>query len=73
MIAAQPVLTRTVFGRYLVGIGTHAEAVRLAGVNLRTYKNIVFALVGAFSGLAAPFQISCLEAADPNAGAGLEL
>src|SRR5579864_5079041 len=73
MIAAQLVLTRTVFGRYLVGIGTNEEAVRLAGVNPRPYKIIVFALMGALSGLAALFQISRLEAADPNAGVGLEL
>jgi len=73
MIVAQLVLTRTVFGRYLVGIGTNEEAVRLAGVNPRPYKVIVFALMGALSGLAALFQISRLEAADPNAGVGLEL
>ncbi|MEX3613851.1 MAG: ABC transporter permease, partial [Burkholderia gladioli] len=73
MIVAQLVLTRTVFGRYLVGIGTNEEAVRLAGVNPRPYKIIVFALMGALAGLAALFQISRLEAADPNAGVGLEL
>ncbi|KVE43199.1 ABC transporter permease [Burkholderia sp. BDU5] len=73
MIAAQFVLARTVFGRYLVGVGTNEEAVRLAGVNPRPYKIIVFALMGALAGLAALFQISRLEAADPNAGAGLEL
>ncbi|WP_250509014.1 ABC transporter permease [Caballeronia sp. GACF4] len=73
VIIAHLVLTRTVFGRYLVGIGTNEEAVRLAGVNPRPYKVIVFALMGALSGLAALFQISRLEAADPNGGAGLEL
>ncbi|WP_261546875.1 ABC transporter permease [Burkholderia multivorans] len=73
MIAAQFVLTRTVFGRYLVGIGTNEEAVRLAGVNPRPYKILVFAVMGALAGLASLFQISRLEAADPNAGAGLEL
>jgi ribose transport system permease protein len=73
MVIAQLVLTRTVFGRYLVGIGTNEEAVRLAGVNPRPYKVIVFALMGALSGLAALFQISRLEAADPNAGVGMEL
>lgn len=73
MIAAQLVLTRTVFGRHLVGIGTNEEAVRLAGVDPRPYKVAVFALMGALSGLAALFQVSRLEAADPNAGAGLEL
>ncbi|MFP6560620.1 ABC transporter permease [Paraburkholderia sp. B3] len=73
MLVAQWVLTRTVFGRYLVGIGTNEEAVRLAGVDTRPYKIAVFALMGLLSGLAALFQISRLEAADPNAGDGLEL
>ncbi len=73
MVIAHLVLTRTVFGRYLVGIGTNEEAVRLAGVNPRPYKVVVFALMGALAGLAALFQISRLEAADPNAGDGIEL
>ncbi|WP_153100271.1 ABC transporter permease [Paraburkholderia hayleyella] len=73
MIVGQLVLTRTVFGRYLIAIGTNEEAVRLAGVNPRPYKILVFALMGALAGLAALFQISRLEAADPNAGAGMEL
>jgi ribose transport system permease protein len=73
MIVAQFVLTRTVFGRYLIGIGTNEEAVRLAGVNPRPYKVAVFALMGLLAGLASLFQISRLEAADPNAGQGIEL
>ena len=73
MAAAQLVLTRTVFGRHLIGIGTNEEAVRLAGVDPRPYKIAVFALMGAAAGVASLFQVSRLEAADPNAGAGLEL
>jgi len=73
MIVAQLVLTRTVFGRYLIGIGTNEEAVRLAGIDPRPYKIAVFALMGALAGLASLFQVSRLEAADPNAGVGLEL
>ncbi|WP_176060550.1 ABC transporter permease [Paraburkholderia sp. BCC1876] len=73
MVAAQFLLTRTVFGRYLVGIGTNEEAVRLAGVDPRPYKIAVFAMMGLLAGLAALFQISRLEAADPNAGQGIEL
>lgn len=73
MVVAQFALTRTVFGRHIVGIGTNEEAVRLAGVDPRPYKIAVFALMGALAGLAALFQISRLEAADPNAGVGLEL
>jgi ribose transport system permease protein len=70
---AQAVLTRTVFGRYLIGIGTNEEAVRLAGINPKPYKILVFSLMGLLAGIAALFQISRLEAADPNAGSGLEL
>jgi ribose transport system permease protein len=73
LLVAHAVLTRTVFGRYLVAIGTNEEAVRLAGIDPRPYKVVVFALMGALAGLAAVFQVSRLEAADPNAGVGLEL
>src|SRR3546814_17155119 len=41
---AQAVLTRTVFGRYLIGIGTNEEAVRLAGINPKPYKLLVLIL-----------------------------
>lgn len=73
MIVAQVVLVKTVFGRYLIGIGTNEEAVRLAGIDPRPYKITVFVLVAALAGLAALFQVSRLEAADPNAGIGVEL
>ncbi|QOK92320.1 ABC transporter permease [Ralstonia pseudosolanacearum] len=72
-VIGQVVLVRTVFGRYLVAIGTNEEAVRLAGVNPHPYKIAVFALMGWLSGLAALFQVARLEAADPNAGGGMEL
>ena len=73
IVIAQAVLTRTVFGRYLIGIGTNEEAVRLAGINPKPYKILVFSVMGLLAGVAALFQISRLEAADPNAGSGLEL
>lgn len=73
MIVAQVVLVKTVFGRYAIGIGTNEEAVRLAGIDPRPYKIVVFILVAALAGVAALFQVSRLEAADPNAGIGIEL
>ena len=71
--AAQVVLSRTVFGRELVAIGTNEQAVRLAGINPRPAKIAVYALVGLLAGLGAVFYTSRLGAADPNAGYGLEL
>jgi ribose transport system permease protein len=73
MIVAQVVLVKTVFGRYVIGIGTNEEAMRLAGIDPRPYKLAVFVLVAALAGVAALFQVSRLEAADPNAGIGVEL
>ena len=73
IIVGHLVLTRTIFGRHLIGIGTNEEAVRLSGINPRPYKIAVFALMGGLSGLASLFQIARLEAADPNSGVGMEL
>jgi ribose transport system permease protein len=53
IIAGQVVLSRTVFGRYLVAIGTNEQAVRLAGINPRPAKIAVFALLGLLSAIAA--------------------
>ena len=73
VVIGQLVLTKTVLGRQWIGIGTNEEAVRLSGINPRPAKVLVFALMGLLSGLGALFQVSRLEAADPNGGVGMEL
>ena len=73
VIVGQLILSRTVFGRYVVGIGTNEEAMRLAGVDPRPIRVIVFAAMGFLAALAGLMQSARLEAADPNAGAGMEL
>ena len=73
IVAGQVVLTRTVFGRYLVAIGTNEPAVRLAGIDPRPTKIAVFALLGLLTGLGGVFYTSRLGSSDPNAGVGLEL
>lgn len=73
ILSGQIVLSRTVFGRYLIAIGTNEQAVRLAGINPRPPKILVFALVGMLTGLGAVFYTSRLGSSDPNAGVGLEL
>jgi ribose transport system permease protein len=70
---AQVVLTKTVFGRYVVGIGTNEEAMRLAGINPSPIRIAVFAFTGLLAGLAGLMQSARLEAADPNSGTGIEL
>jgi ribose transport system permease protein len=72
-VAGQIVLSFTVFGRYLIAIGTNEQAVRLAGINPKPAKIAVFALAGLLSGLAGIFYTSRLGSSDPNAGIGLEL
>jgi ribose transport system permease protein len=73
VVIGQMVLTKTVLGRQWIGIGTNEEAVRLSGINPRPPKILVFALMGLLSGVGALFQVSRLEAADPNSGVGMEL
>lgn len=70
---AHVVLTRTVFGRYAIGIGTNEEAMRLAGIDPRPIRITIFAATGLLAGLAGLMQSARLEAADPNAGTGIEL
>ncbi|WP_317932905.1 ABC transporter permease [Halioxenophilus sp. WMMB6] len=73
VIAGQVLLSKTVFGRYLIAIGTNEEAVRLSGIKLLPIKVSVFVLSGLMAGLGGLFHVAYLESADPNAGIGLEL
>jgi ribose transport system permease protein len=73
IIIGQIVLSRTVFGRYLIAIGTNEQATRLAGINTVAPKIAVFALAGLLSGLGGVFLTSRLGSADPNVGVGMEL
>jgi ribose transport system permease protein len=73
VIAGQLVLSGTIFGRYLIGIGTNEEAVRLSGIAPGPVKVMVFVLSGVLAGLAAITYCARLASVDPNAGEGFEL
>lgn len=73
VIVGQVVLSRTVFGRYMIAIGTNEQAVQLSGIDPRPVQVAVFAIAGLLSGLGGIFQTAYLESADPNAGIGMEL
>jgi ribose transport system permease protein len=73
VVAGQLVLSRTVFGRYLVAIGTNEEAVRLSGIDARPIKVAVFLLTGWLVSVAALIDTARFQSANPNAGTGFEL
>lgn len=73
VIAGQFLLSRTVFGRYCVAIGTNAEAVRMSGIRSAPYSITVFVICGMLCGLAGLTHTSRLSTADPNAAIGIEL
>ena len=71
--AGQFVLTRTVFGRYVVAIGSNEQAARMSGIAVRPHRLTVLAVSGGLAGLGGIFNAAYLGSADPNAGIGLEL
>ena len=73
VVLAQLTLTRTVFGRHLIAVGTNEEAVRLSGIDPRPLKLAVFLLTGFLVALAAVIDTSRFQSANPNAGTGFEL
>lgn len=73
VVAGQWILHSTVLGRMCVAIGTNPDTVRMSGISVVPYSLTIFAACGGLSGIAAIIQTSRLEAADPNAGIGMEL
>ena len=73
VVLGQFVLSKSIFGRYLVAIGTNEEAVRLSGIDTRAVKFGVYALCGFLAGLAAVVQTARISSANPNVGVGWEL
>lgn len=72
-ILASVILGRTVLGRYTFALGSNEEATRLSGVNVDRWKIAVYALCGAFAGLAGVLIASRLNSAQPSLGLGYEL
>jgi ribose transport system permease protein len=67
------VLTKTVFGRVLYGIGNNEEAARLAGHNVFFYKIAAFTICGVAVGIGAIIYMARLNIASPIIGIGFEL
>lgn len=71
--AAQFVLRRTKFGRYVYAVGGNEEAALLSGVPVSFCKIAIYGSCGALAGLAAVILTSRLNSAQPIAGLSYEL
>jgi ribose transport system permease protein len=65
-------LYRTRFGSYVFALGGNREALTLAGVKWRRMLLAVYALAGAWAGIAGLLLASRLNAGHPTAGIGME-
>lgn len=72
-LVASLILGKTVLGRYTFALGSNEEATRLSGVNVDRWKIAVYALCGAFAGLAGVMIAARLNSAQPSLGQGYEL
>ncbi|MHC4741086.1 MAG: ABC transporter permease [Planctomycetota bacterium] len=67
-------LRYTRIGRHIFAVGSNEETARLCGVGVDRVKVAVFAMCGAFAGLAGVMQFSFLSGVgDPTGAMGLEL
>jgi ribose/xylose/arabinose/galactoside ABC-type transport system permease subunit len=66
-------LTRSVFGRHVMALGSNRETARLCGIDVVRTELLVYVLGGAAAGLAAVLQLSYLSMGDPTTAQGLEL
>jgi ribose transport system permease protein len=66
-------LTYAKGGRTLYAIGSNAEAARVAGLGIRWWSVLAYAVSGVMAGVAAVFLASKVLSIDPIGGQGLEL
>jgi ribose/xylose/arabinose/galactoside ABC-type transport system permease subunit len=67
------VLTRTRFGRYVLALGGNEEAARLAGINVRLVKTLVYVISGGCAALAGMLLMARFSSGSPQTGIGSEL
>lgn len=72
-VVAGFVLNRTVFGRNVLAIGGNPEGARLAGVQVRMTRTLIFTAQGAAAALAGILLTARIASGQPTAGQGLEL
>jgi ribose transport system permease protein len=73
VLVGQFALSRTIFGRYCVAIGSNQAAVRMSGIDPRWNRIAAFGICGLLAGVAGVFETSRLGSSDPNGGGRMEL
>jgi len=67
------VFTQTRFGRYVVAVGSNAEALRRSGVDIRRLQMWALLLTGLFAAVAGVLVSTRLASGSSNSGTGFEL
>ncbi len=67
------ILSRTVFGRCVIAVGSNEEAARLAGIAVKRTKLFVYLFTGLLCGLSGTLHTAKLMAGDPKVGEMWEL
>lgn len=73
VLAAYIVLSKTRFGRYVYSVGGNAEASKLNGINVDSYKIKVFIINAVLAGLAGIVLVGRMGTASPVAGDGYDM
>lgn len=73
VIIVQIILTRTVIGRRIMAIGGNEETARLAGINVKRYKFLIYTFAGVLSGIAGVLAACRLGSGSPTIGAEWEM
>jgi ribose transport system permease protein len=71
-LVAHFILEKTCFGRFIYAVGGNAETARLAGVNVKKIKLLVFAIGGALFALSAIILTARGGSASSSIGPGVE-
>jgi len=66
-------LTRSVFGRHLMAMGSSPLTARLSGIPLDRYRLAVMTTSGTIAAMAGICAVAFLQSADPSTGVGYEL
>jgi ribose/xylose/arabinose/galactoside ABC-type transport system permease subunit len=72
-LAFAVILGRTAYGRYVLALGGNEEAARLAGINTRRVKTLVYVISGGCAAIGGLLLMARFASGSPQSGTGYEL